>query len=90
MEAQAIAEVLGGRKVLGKAVTKADDLAQLVRRGLPAVSVTALAERLHLGNSVLGAEAGYPSAHAHTSAQPRIASDASRIGSYGSDGTSIC
>ena len=35
METNAIAKVLGGRKVLGKAVKKADDLAQLVRKGLP-------------------------------------------------------
>lgn len=60
MEAHAIAEVLGGRKVLGKTVRKPDDLAQLVRRGLPAVSVIALAEKLHLGNSVLGQKLGIP------------------------------
>jgi putative toxin-antitoxin system antitoxin component (TIGR02293 family) len=60
MEAQAIAEVLGGRKVLGKAVSKPDELARLVRRGLPAVSVAALAARLHLGNRVLGHKLGIP------------------------------
>ena len=60
MEAQAIAEALGGRKVLGKAVSKPEDLAQLIRRGLPAVSVTALVERLRLGNSVLGQKLGIP------------------------------
>ena len=36
MEIEAIAEVLGGRKVLGKAIKNPDDLAQLVRTGLPA------------------------------------------------------
>ena len=46
METEAIAEILGGRKVLGKAIKKPDDLAQLVRKGLPASSVSALAERL--------------------------------------------
>ncbi|MBV8731612.1 MAG: DUF2384 domain-containing protein [Acidobacteriia bacterium] len=60
MEAQAIAEVLGGRKVLGKVVNKPDDLARLIRLGLPAVSVTALAQKLHLGNSVLGQKLGIP------------------------------
>jgi putative toxin-antitoxin system antitoxin component (TIGR02293 family) len=60
MESQAIAEVLSGRKVLGRAVKKPDDLAQLVRRGLPAVSVTALAEKLRLRNSVLGQKLGIP------------------------------
>jgi putative toxin-antitoxin system antitoxin component (TIGR02293 family) len=60
VETQAIAEVLGGRKVLGKAVTKPDDLARLVRLGLPAVSVAALAHRLHLGNRALGQKLGIP------------------------------
>jgi hypothetical protein len=45
MESAAIAEVLGGRKVLGKTVRNSDDLAQLVRKGLPASSVKALAEK---------------------------------------------
>ncbi len=44
MEAESIADVLGGRKVLGKSVKKPDDLAQLVRKGLPAIVVIALAE----------------------------------------------
>ncbi|MBV9742751.1 MAG: DUF2384 domain-containing protein [Acidobacteriia bacterium] len=60
MEAQAIAEVLGGRRVLGKVVNKPDDLARLIRLGLPAVSVNALAQKLHLGNSVLGQKLGIP------------------------------
>lgn len=60
METEAIAEVLGGRKVLGKAIKKPDDLAQLVRKGLPASSVAALAERLHLGNHALSRKLGIP------------------------------
>jgi len=60
METEAIAEVLGGRKVLGKAIKKPDDLARLVRKGLPASSVTALAEKLHLGNNVLSRKLGIP------------------------------
>jgi hypothetical protein len=48
METEAIAEILGGRKVLGKTIKNPDDLAQLVRTGLPAGSVSALAERLHV------------------------------------------
>ena len=60
METDAIAKVLGGRKVLGKAVKKADDLAQLVRKGLPASSVTALAEKLDMGNNVLSRKLGIP------------------------------
>lgn len=60
METAAIAEILGGRKVLGKAVRKPDDLAHLVRKGLPAGSVTALAEKLHLGSTVLSRKLGIP------------------------------
>jgi len=60
METDAIAKVLGGRKVLGKVVKKADDLAQLVRKGLPASSVTALAEKLDMGNNVLSRKLGIP------------------------------
>jgi putative toxin-antitoxin system antitoxin component (TIGR02293 family) len=60
MEAQAIAEILGGRKVLGKAVRNPEDLAHLVRKGLPAGSVTALAEKLHVANGALSKKLGIP------------------------------
>ncbi len=60
METEVIAEVLGGRKVLGKAIKKPDDLAQLVRQGLPATSVTALAEKLDIGNISLSRKLGIP------------------------------
>jgi len=60
METQAIADVLGGRKVLGRAVKKSNDLAELVREGLPATSVTALADRLNMGHSVLSRKLGIP------------------------------
>lgn len=55
-----IAEVLGGRKVLGKAVKNPGDLAELVRKGLPASSVIALAERLDVGNTVISQKLGIP------------------------------
>jgi putative toxin-antitoxin system antitoxin component (TIGR02293 family) len=60
METETIAEVLGGRKVLRKVVKKPDDLAQLVRKGLPATSVTVLAEKLDLANTVLSQKLGIP------------------------------
>jgi len=60
METEVIARVLGGRKVLGKTVRKPADLARLVRRGLPANSVTALAERLAVGSTVLSGKLGIP------------------------------
>jgi putative toxin-antitoxin system antitoxin component (TIGR02293 family) len=46
--------------VLGRTVKKADDLAELVRAGLPATSITVLAERLAIGNSVLSQKIGIP------------------------------
>ena len=60
METQKIAEVLGGRKILGKPVKKPADLAHLARKGLPAASMTALAGRLHLGNAALSRKLGIP------------------------------
>src|SRR5438477_9676564 len=52
--------MLGGRKVLGKTIQKPDDLAQLVRRGLPARSVTILAQKLEVGSTVLSRKLGIP------------------------------
>jgi putative toxin-antitoxin system antitoxin component (TIGR02293 family) len=60
LETAAIAEVLGGKKVLGKTVKKPDDLAQLVREGLPAGSISALGQRLRLANVVLSRKLGIP------------------------------
>jgi putative toxin-antitoxin system antitoxin component (TIGR02293 family) len=58
--AAAIAEVLGGRKVLGKTVKKPGDLAELVRKGLPVSSVKVLAERLDVGSTALSQKLGIP------------------------------
>jgi putative toxin-antitoxin system antitoxin component (TIGR02293 family) len=60
METEAIVETLGGRKILGKAVKNSDDLKHIIRRGLPASSITALAGKLHIGNSVLSRKLGIP------------------------------
>jgi putative toxin-antitoxin system antitoxin component (TIGR02293 family) len=60
MTSQNIAEVLGGKKVLGRAVKSLTDLADLVREGLPASSVIALAEKLDLGNAALSRKLGIP------------------------------
>lgn len=60
VETEAIAEVLGGRRVLGRVIKKPDDLAQLVRKGLPADSVTALAQKLDIGNMDLSLKLGIP------------------------------
>jgi putative toxin-antitoxin system antitoxin component (TIGR02293 family) len=60
METEAIAEVLGGRRALGKSIKRPDDLAKIVREGLPAISITSLARTLHLGNSALSQLLGIP------------------------------
>jgi putative toxin-antitoxin system antitoxin component (TIGR02293 family) len=60
METKAIAEILGGPKVLGKRVTKPEDLVRIIRRGLPATSVTALGAKLDVGNAVLSRKLGIP------------------------------
>jgi len=60
MAAGAIADVLGGRKILGRSIRNPDDLAHLIRKGLPATSVSALAEKLHVANTVLSRKLGIP------------------------------
>ena len=60
METETIAEVLGGRKVLHKIIKKPDDLAQLVREGLPATSLSVLAQKLDLGSTTLSRKLGIP------------------------------
>ena len=60
MTAEVIAKVLGGPKVLGRAVKKPHDLADLVRRGLPTGSVKALAGRLDIRNAALSKKLGIP------------------------------
>lgn len=60
MEIEVIANVLGGRKVLGMTVKKPDDLAKLIRKGLPAGSLRALAVKLSLGATVLARKLGIP------------------------------
>ncbi len=60
METEMIAEVLGGRKVLGKVIKKPDDLARMVHAGLPAASVTAVAKKLDISNALLSRKLGIP------------------------------
>ena len=60
METETIAEALGGRKALGRSIRKPNDLAQLIRDGIPVDSVTALAQLLHLGHSAISQILGIP------------------------------
>jgi putative toxin-antitoxin system antitoxin component (TIGR02293 family) len=58
MEAAAIAEVLGGRKVLRTTIKNPDDLTRLIRKGLPPGSVAALAGKLNLAGIVVSGKLG--------------------------------
>jgi putative toxin-antitoxin system antitoxin component (TIGR02293 family) len=60
MTTAAIVEALGGPKVLGKAVNTPDDLAELIRKGLPATAIVVLAGRLDVGNAILSRKLGIP------------------------------
>lgn len=60
MTSGAIAEVLGGRKVLGRSIKSFAELAELIRKGLPAGSLVVLGEKLELKNAVLSKKLGIP------------------------------
>jgi len=60
MKTESIAEALGGPKVLGRTIRKPHDLAELIRQGLPAGAVSALADKLELANHTLGQKLGIP------------------------------
>lgn len=60
MQTAAIAAALGGRKVLRRSVRKPDDLARIVREGLPVGSIAALGEQLRMGNATLSRKLGIP------------------------------
>ncbi len=60
METATIAEVLGGPRILGRAVASPDDLAQLIRKGLPSASLSALAGKLRIANGALSIKLGIP------------------------------
>ena len=60
MKTHTIADVLGGRKVLRITIKNPDDLMNLIRRGVPAASVSVLAEKLRVGNAALSRKLGIP------------------------------
>ena len=60
MTSRAIAEVLGGRKVLGRSIKTLKELAELIRSGLPAGSLIVLGEKLELKNAALSEKLGIP------------------------------
>jgi len=90
METAQIANVLGGRKVLGKTVKRPDELAELVRKGLPASSVTALAGKLRRGHCGSFAQAWNSAAHDDSPSEPALPADRRRIGQDGAPCARFC
>src|SRR5260370_17053953 len=60
MTSALIAEVLGGKKVLGRSIRNFAELAELIRKGLPAGSLIVLGEKLDLKNAALSEKLGIP------------------------------
>jgi len=60
MAAHSLPDVLGGEAVLGRAVESSGALADLVRQGLPAESLSLLAKRLDLRHAEISAKIGIP------------------------------
>src|ERR1035438_1770103 len=60
MTSGVIAEVLGGKKVLGRSIKSFAELAELIRKGLPAGSLVVLGEKLKLKNAALSEKLGIP------------------------------
>jgi len=60
MAAHTLPEVLGGEAVLGRAVVSGGAMADLVREGLPAESLSQLARRLDLRQAEISAKIGIP------------------------------
>jgi len=61
MDTAEIVEVLGGRKTFKRAVKSTDDLAQLVRAGLPATTVALLAATLAVERAQMAERLNIPS-----------------------------
>ncbi len=60
MAAWTVPNVLGGEQVLGRPVHQSGALAELVREGLPAAALAALAKRLDLRQAEISAKIGIP------------------------------
>jgi putative toxin-antitoxin system antitoxin component (TIGR02293 family) len=60
MTSAIIAEVLGGRKVLGRSIKSFAELAEMIRKGLPSGSLMVLGEKLNLKNAALSKNLGIP------------------------------
>jgi len=60
MTSLVIAEVLGGRKVLGRSIKNFAELAELIRKGLPSSSLLVLGAKLDLKSAALSEKLGIP------------------------------
>jgi putative toxin-antitoxin system antitoxin component (TIGR02293 family) len=55
-----VTEILGGKAILGAPAHRAPALAELVREGLPARSLTQLAQKLDMSQTEISAKIGIP------------------------------
>jgi putative toxin-antitoxin system antitoxin component (TIGR02293 family) len=60
MTSAVIAEVLGGKRVLGRSIKNFAELAELIRKGLPSGSLIVLGEKLDLKHATLSEKLGIP------------------------------
>src|ERR1700687_2134762 len=60
MTSTVIAEVLGGKKILGRSIKNFAQLSELIRKGLPSGSLLILGEKLDLKNAALSEKLGIP------------------------------
>jgi putative toxin-antitoxin system antitoxin component (TIGR02293 family) len=60
MAAQTIPEILGGEVILGRPMTRAGALAEVVREGLPVKALFLLAQRLDLRQAEISEKIGIP------------------------------
>jgi hypothetical protein len=89
IEAEEIAEILGGRKVLGKRPRTVTIWHNLSVRACRQGPFRRLPDRLHLGNVFCHGNSAFRS-EADPQVELRITADSRRIGSYRPHGTSIC
>jgi putative toxin-antitoxin system antitoxin component (TIGR02293 family) len=60
MTTAAVVEILGGKEVLGRTVTRSSELAELVREGIPARALLVVAEHAGLRQADVSSRFGIP------------------------------
>ena len=81
-----IVEVLGGNKTFKHPIRSADELAEQVRSGLPASTVTLLAAILSLQRAQVAERLQHPAAYPQPQACHKISSHSRRVGQNAAHG----